>query len=350
VLAPGKLIKAGKWWNDKAPPVFGLAYLLLAAGNHVVPLGTALIGLAAFMASFIGVAGYGHIINDLFDIEADRIAGKANAMAGRSRLSGAVIFAVLLALGLLPWLALPANRWNLLFLAAQLVLLTVYAAPPLRLKVRPWPGILSDALYAYTVPMMITWTTFGTLAGSAEASTLLLASLLPWSVCVGLTGILRHQIDDADHDLASGVTTYVTRYGLARTIWLLSCVTVPLELVFFAVMTVAIARDFWFYPLGLAVFIGWQLFQRRRHPLEHLADPRLPARERFLRACSYRPLGDFYSGWFPVVTLAALVYRSPVFLVLAAAHLMLFETGIMQIVRQVSGHVPLRFFRLGPTK
>jgi 4-hydroxybenzoate polyprenyltransferase len=350
VLAPGKLIKAEKWWNYKAPPVFGVAYFLLATGDHVVPIATTLIGLAAFLVSFIGVAGYGHILNDLFDIEADRIAGKANAMAGRSRLPGAVILAVLLALGLLPWLALPANRWNLLFLATELALLTVYAAPPLRLKVRPWPGVLADALYAYTVPMLITWTTWGTLAGSAETNTMLLASLLPWSVCAGLTSILRHQVIDADNDLAAGVTTYVTRYGLARTSWLLSRVTVPLELVFFAAMTVTIARDVWFYPLALAIFIGWKVFLRHRHWHEHPADPRPPARERILQAYGYRPLAEFYCRWFAVVMLAALVWRSPVFLILAAAHMTLFDTGIVRIVRRVWWHMPSRRLRLGPTR
>ena len=47
MLAPGKVLKAEKWWNDKAPPVLGLAYYLLATGARPVPLSRSLPAMSA---------------------------------------------------------------------------------------------------------------------------------------------------------------------------------------------------------------------------------------------------------------------------------------------------------------
>jgi 4-hydroxybenzoate polyprenyltransferase len=185
----GKLIKAEKWWNDKAPPVLGLAFFLLAVSDGEIPLVRSVLTLLAFMVTFIGVAGFGHVINDLCDVDHDRAAGKHNTMAGRPRAQVAAILLLLLAVAWLPWLWLPANRWNLSLIALQLLLLTLYAAPPFRFKARAVSGVVTDALYAYTVPALITWTTFADMAGEPTSRPFLLAALVPWSLFAGLRGM-----------------------------------------------------------------------------------------------------------------------------------------------------------------
>jgi 4-hydroxybenzoate polyprenyltransferase len=346
MLAPGKLLKTEKWWNDKASPVLGVAYYLLATGTGPVPLGRALPAMLAFIVAFIGVAGYGHVINDLGDLEVDRAAGKPNTMRGRTRLQSALIIVALLAMAWLPWLILPANRRNLTLIGVQLLLLTLYAAPPLRLKTRPIPGVLTDALYAYTVPMLITWTTWSYLGGPPTPQPLLLAALIPWSLCAGIKGILVHQDGDAVNDAASGPTTFVTRYGHARTLWLLSRIVVPAELAFFALMSLAFSLQLRLYPVCIVAIFCWRIFQLawlRDIPVE------LPWRlssEQAVTLYGYEFLGEFYCAWLPVIMLAALSFRNPLYLVLGCIHLALFKTGLARFFRRDLKSIPWGISRM----
>jgi hypothetical protein len=341
MLAAGKVLKAEKWWHDKAPPVLGLAYYLLATGGvQVVPLARSLLAMLAFITAFIGVAGFGHVINDLGDLESDRAAGKLNTMQGRKPLHIALMIVALLAMAWLPWLILPANRWNLSFIGFQLAILTVYALPPLRLKTRPVAGVLTDALYAYTVPMLITWTTWSHLSGPAKPQPLVLATLIPWSLCAGIKGILVHQDVDSASDAGSGLSTFVTRYGHARTFWLLSRIVVPAEAVCFVLMSVAFSRELRFYLVVVVVLFCWRIFQ-----LNYLWDipVELPWRlssEQAVTLYGFRFLADFYPAWFPVIMLAALSFRSPVYVVLAGMHFAFFKTGLAQLVRNDLKSIP----------
>jgi len=340
MLAPGKVLKAEKWWDDKAPPVLGLAYYLLATSAQIVPLGRSLIAMFAFIIAFIGVAGFGHVLNDLGDIDVDRAVGKFNTMQGRKRLHVALLIGALLAMAWLPWLILPANRWNLSFIGLQLLLLTLYAMPPVRLKARPVFGVLTDALYAYTVPTLITWTTWIHLGEPAKPQPLLLAALIPWSLCTGVRSILVHQDVDAANDATSGLTTFVTQYGHAGTFWLLSRIVIPAEIGCFVLVTFAFSRELWFYPVAVVLFFCWRIFQ-----LAYLSDipVELPWRlssERAVTLYGFQLLGEFYPAWFPVIMLAALSLRSPVFLVLACMHLAIFKTGLGHIVRHDLKSIP----------
>jgi 4-hydroxybenzoate polyprenyltransferase len=230
-------------------------------------------------------------------------------------------------------LILPATRWNLSFLSFQLLLLTVYAAPPLRLKARPISGVLTDALYAYTVPMLITWTTWSRMGGGAKPQPLVLAALISWSLCAGIKGILMHQDVDAADDAAAGVSTFVTRYGHARTLWLLSRIVIPSEIACFAVLTFAFSRELRFYVIVVVLLFCWRIFQ-----LAYLWDipvdlPWRVSPEQTVTLYGFRLMGDFYSAWFPVIMLGALSVRSPIYVTLACTHLALFKTGLGHVFR-----------------
>jgi 4-hydroxybenzoate polyprenyltransferase len=344
--APFALLKAEKWWNDKAPPVLGLAYYLLATDARPVPLGRALMAMLAFIIAFIGVAGFGHVINDLGDLEVDRAAGKRNTMQGRTRLQIGLIIVALLAMAWLPWLVLPANRWNLTFIGVQLLLLTLYAAPPLRLKTRAIPAVLTDALYAYTVPMLITWTTWRGMGGVAKPQALLLAALLPWSLCAGIKGILVHQDGDAANDAACGVGTFVTRYGHESTFWLLSRMVIPSEIACFAMMTLAVSRELRFYLPVVVLLFCWRTFQLAwlRHVPVGL--PWRMSSEDAVALYGFLFAGNFYRAWFPVVMLAALCFRDPLYLGLGGMHLALFKTGLDRSLRKDLRHVAGEILRM----
>jgi 4-hydroxybenzoate polyprenyltransferase len=340
VLAAAKVLKAEKWWDDKAPPVLGLAYYLLTTGTNVVPLGRSLLAMLAFITAFIGVAGFGHVINDFGDLEVDRAAGKLNTMQGRKPIHIALMTVALLAMAWLPWLILPANPWNLSFIGVQLLLLTLYAVPPLRLKARPISCVLTDALYAFTVPMLITWITWSHLGGSSKPQPLLLAALIPWSLCVGIKGILVHQDVDAESDATSGLSTFVTRYGHARTLWLLSRIVIPAECAFFVLMTFAFSRELRFYPVAVALLFCWRAFQLTYLWNIPVDPPWRLSSDQAVTLYGFRFLGDFYPAWFPVIMLTPLCFRSPVYLVLAGMHFALFKTGLGHFFRHDLKSIP----------
>ncbi len=343
---PGTLIKADKWWNDKAPSMLGLAYYLLAVHEHIVPVSRYLPATLAFVAAFIGVAGFGHVINDLEDIKSDRIAGKRNAMDGRSTLQTVLIAAALLFLAWIPWVILPADRLNLSLVALQLILLTLYAVPPARLKVRAVPGVIADALYGYTVPTLITWTTWSRVGGSMGSHTFLLLILIPWSFCAGLRGILNHQLRDIGNDVSSGVSTFGTTFGSVRTLWLLSRLVLPLEITCFVLMTATIARDFWFYPVGVGLFLWWRYFEITCLQNKPEPNPLVSAAEHYIELYGYEFLGEFYGLWFPVLMLFALLCHSFHYLPLALAHFLVFKTGILQLLRYDPKYVGAQITRM----
>jgi 4-hydroxybenzoate polyprenyltransferase len=326
-----KLIKADRWWNDKATPVLGIAYCLLAIGDRPVPLVHMLGAMLAFMIAFVGVAGFGHVVNDAFDVEHDRLASKFNAWQWMTEGRARWLLPALLLLAWLPWLFLPANRWNLSFIALQLALLTAYAAPPWRLKERPLGGVATDALYAYAVPALITWTTFGPLAGVPGSRWILLAAMLLWSVCAGLRGILNHQCVDAETDARAGLTTFATTHGSTQTMQFIANRILPAEWVAAAVMTITLSREFPLYPLGVALFLVWRLFQLVGLSGARVTWPwRLEPRSR-VRLYGFDILGEFQTKWFPVYMVAALAVRQPATVVVALAHLACFNTGIIGI-------------------
>src|SRR5437773_11956909 len=89
------------WWNYKLPPLFGIAFFFILFEQ--LPVCDALKRLAILITCMIGTAGFGHYLNDLFDIETDRLSGKQNSSAGHSMSRKIFTLAVLLLLGLLPW-------------------------------------------------------------------------------------------------------------------------------------------------------------------------------------------------------------------------------------------------------
>ena len=346
---PGKLIKAEKWWNEKAPLVLGLVYFLLAVSRPVLSVTRYLPALLAFVTAFVGVAGYGHVINDLADRKHDRAAGKHNTMQGKGALESAGIVLALMVLSWVPWLILPATRWTLPLVGLQLVLLTAYAVPPLRLKIRPVPGVVTDALYAYTMPVLITWTTWTALtrlAAPTQSHPALLALLIPWSFSVGLRGILNHQYGDAANDLCSGVTTFATRFGRSRTLWALSHIVLPLEMLCFALLTAAFTLELPLYVLGVAFFFCWRAFEVAYLQTPAAEGEPFEAGERFLQRYGYKFLSEFYALWFPAFMLLALVHRSLTYLPIAAVHCVLFKTGPGQIFRYDLGYLRGGFARM----
>lgn len=335
------VLRAADWWNHKVPVLLALAYWLLL-GPEAVPtvgVGTAGASLAVFLVAVVGVAGLGHLLNDRFDRAQDARAGRNRVAATLSAPVAAALTAVLVGLALVPWIYLPGGSALWVLLAAEVGLLVGYSAPPLRAKERGVLGLVFDASYAFTLPALLTIATFSQVAGVAQGSVdALVAVVTVWSFATGLRGIAYHQLDDLESDRYSGARTWAVRVGpstVARRIpWFAG-----IEAAAFAALVVVLGQRVPLLPIGVAVVLAWRAFQLRflgGYDASVSVDDTAGG---WRRLC-FAYLNMVYERWLPLLALVPLVVRDPDFWPLLLAHVVLFDNGLKDFVRQDLRRLP----------
>jgi 4-hydroxybenzoate polyprenyltransferase len=182
----------------------------------------------------LGAAGFGYFVNDCFDIEQDRRAGKSNA-ATNFGLGARILIGLLLAgLALSPWLFILKSVKLSGLCGAQLLLFLVYSAPPVRFKERYYLGVITDALYAYVLPVVIV-IMFSRQTGVGEhlIGRQAIILFLVWSLFNGLRNILQHHVADRKNDASSSTKNVVNRFGIKLNTALVN-ISGLLEVGFFA--------------------------------------------------------------------------------------------------------------------
>jgi 4-hydroxybenzoate polyprenyltransferase len=149
-----------------------------------------------------------------------------------------------------------------------------------------------------------------------------------WSFLKGTRNILLHQLSDRRNDRISGLRTFVIRYGPLGTVNLLNRIFIPLESFFLTVLVIGIS----FYISGFyLVFIGFLIFSMLKIRIWSISW--MPRRQwRFL---FWYSLNDFYEEWIPVSFLVWLSVRDPLFLILLAAHLLLFPRVFYKMAKEL---------------
>jgi 4-hydroxybenzoate polyprenyltransferase len=325
------IVRARDWWDFKIPPLLGVAYMLVYIGE--VPFRTGAPAIAVFFLFLIATASLGYFLNDLCDIEADRAAHKRN-VAGELAIPvrAAVLTGLLLLVGT-PWLWLPNTDPILLLVGLELALFVAYAVPPIRLKERGALALVADALYAHTVPMLLTVLTFAALAEHVGHAWELWV-VAGWSFLTGFRGILLHQVDDLKADQEAGIETAITPKTRLRA---LSCVlrfVLPIEAVLLGVLVchVSTATPCFVAYVGIALTIltARMLREVKRRAKEESA--RYRARAHRLRSWADLlgawTLNDFYEKWMPLFPLAALSVTDPMYLLVATGHVLLFRSAL----------------------
>ena len=205
--------RVDNWWFSKVAPALALSYCS-ALVFHVTAWPAA---RSFLMIAFVGLCAgsYGHIINDVFDIEVDRKAGKRNHMAAFSPWRRFGFCALTLGLGFAPALFIPCSSISLLLLAVEFLLPTIYSIPPIRLKGRGALGLVCDSLGAHLVPCLYVISVFASQVVDPSllhrgSSTAFVWFAAVWALCVGLIGILIHEFEDRENDLQSGIRTFAT--------------------------------------------------------------------------------------------------------------------------------------------
>ena len=327
---PG-LLRFSVWWQHIVPPVLAAAYLAAAVGGLSPRLLVAMLPL--FLASIVGIAGFGYYLNDVCDLAADLAAGKANSAAAQGRPARAAILFGLLALGLSPWILLPRHPLNLALLGLQVALLTLYSARPFRLKERGIAGAVADTLYGHLLPVAITVATF--FPGPAGRTAANLPAALPLAVlgalllaAKGLRNILLHQLGDRENDRRAGIRTFVLAAGPVRALNLINRLLLPLELgaLVSVLVLLAPAAPVWVGFVGFLVFTAL-MFSAWKFPY-------LPPRQ--LRFKFLYFLNDFYEEWLPPTLLAIAVARHGELWPLLPLHFALFPKGLAKIPGNLS--------------
>jgi 1,4-dihydroxy-2-naphthoate octaprenyltransferase len=236
-------LRTNQWWGHMLGPIVAFAYLQL--GWRQVPPGEGIGRVLALLASAIALAGYGYVVNDTADVDADRRAGKSNAMAKLPFAARLAVVAMFAALGAVPWLFISLEGPALAALAGIYLVPLLYSPPPVRLKERNVLGPLADATNAFLLPALFTVALFAPLGSPTGPAAMMIVGAVLWAVGFGLRAILIHQIADAANDQASGTVTLVGRIGAPRAIKVMRAFLFPLELAGAALLTATVATWSW---------------------------------------------------------------------------------------------------------
>jgi 4-hydroxybenzoate polyprenyltransferase len=300
--------RVDNWWYSKVAPALaisccaGLLYRVSAWHTAQSIVLIALVGLCA--------GTYGHLINDIFDIEVDRRAGKRNPMAGFSPWQRLALCALTVALGFLPALFFSYSSTSILLLAVEFLLPTIYSVPPLRLKGRGAFGLLCDALGAHMVPCLYVISVLAHQSADPAAlhkpaSLIFVGCTSVWALFLGLIGILIHEFEDRENDLRSGIVTFATgsRFESIRRPVAIFCV---IELGAFAGMAVAL------FPVAPAIACA-ALFFVAATSIKLIAHwPHYRRYEQDATAIQWWQLSHpFYEAYLPLAAALQCAWRHP---------------------------------------
>ncbi len=291
-------VRAADWWLFRIATLLGVAYASIAF--YELTPARAFPMLLRLLLSMICIAAFAHVVNDMADIEQDQRAGKANAMRNIRPRQRWLLSSGLLLCGFVVWIESGISIWALGLLAVIAVLQPLYAFPPTRLKERGLFGLVVDSLHTHALPTFFIVAVF---AGTARAPVWqpFALTVTIWAFIVGLRGILYHQLLDETNDRQSGITTFVTAHGAAKTRMIAKRFVFPAEFIALFILGAAVMP---FAPQLVIIFLIYGAF----FLIFYQADVwqvswRDPVA---LNADGYVPLFAFYRGW-PAVGFAVLL-------------------------------------------
>ena len=316
-----KAIRSQDWWLYKIPPLLAIAYAEILLLDF--PVLQSILTVSALLFSIACVAAYGHIINDSFDIEVDRKAGKSNAMAQFLPWQRFLFCLLFVATGFAVPILMKFGTLAIILLAINYLLPTLYSAPPLRLKERGIWGIFSDAAGAHLVPTLFVATTFLHLSTTPQPNAVTFSIVAAaWAFCAGVRGILLHQLWDRDNDLNAGISTFVTQFQPESVRLWINRLVFPCEIILFSGLAVVLSG---FSPWLLGFFTIYVLITLTQFNFTQTPFNPSPLSP---------PVGqniiphDLYEVWLPLALATLLATRNSAFLVFLGLTIILFYPSI----------------------
>lgn len=340
------LVRSGQWWDHKIPPIIAAAALTMTAAPSLDGVAV-LWNLILFLAATIGVAAFGHVVNDLADIRTDELAGAPNQMAPLSVGARSAVLGATIVVGGLPWIWLPHSARVLVLVGIEVGLLTVYSVRPIRLKDRSSAGALTDAMYAYVVPIALTIAVFTELGGAAPPGWSVMVPVLTWMLLMGFRGILWHQIGDLAHDRRSGVRTLATRIGAERSGTILGwMVVIEFAVAATSLTVIASTADMWWPPAFGVLYLLYRVFQMSILWTDPLLPTVIKHHNGRIRYLGFVILNEFVERWLPVAALVALAIEVPLMWAALVVHLLLFDNAVFEFLRRDLRELPDALNRL----
>ena len=97
-----KIVRLADWKNYIIPFLLGIVFLSVYI--YEIPFALSLKVTGLLLISIIGTAAYGYLLNNIFDLEEDKRAGKNNFTENLPELIKILFVVVSLVTALLPWL------------------------------------------------------------------------------------------------------------------------------------------------------------------------------------------------------------------------------------------------------
>ena len=270
---------------------------------------------ALSVSTTFGFAALGYFINEFFDKADDAKAGKINKLSLLSPQLQALLFLVIIAVCLLPWIYLPKDQTSLHLILAELTCFLLYSAPYIRWKRSTYIAGIIDALYAYLIPGLLSFHTYELLAGGKQAAFPLLFFVALFFI--GYRNIFLHQIKDVLGDQKSGMISLPQKLGPIQSYRLLKMlyfVEIGLLLAF-SVQLVFIHKS---YVPWLVIALVYLIYVRK--DLKQLFFT-----EAYFALLPLRHVLDLlYQLYFPLLQLFLLIWLDWRWAVLAPFHLLFF--------------------------
>lgn len=326
------MVRADDWLYYKIPPLLAFGYVVALVGD--IPFLVFAETMPILLISICSVAAYGYVINDMFDIEQDRAAGKKNAMAAVQPLYRYGLCLFFLASGFLPLFLLEARPLIVFLLAVNYLLPTLYSIPWVRFKERGILGVAADALAAHTVPTLFILVTLLSVPGGAAPGMLevLLFTLgLLWTTLLGFRGILVHQVRDSESDKRAHVVTYVGQKHHARITSVVLKVLLPAEFLCFVGFICLLLP---FSPILLVVFLLYIPYEAAKMALGwrlSLFSPQHDGAKRYLPFLD----NEFYEVWLPCTLSGQLFFKNKIYAIVFFLHLLVFGPSIVARMAQI---------------
>lgn len=305
-----KIVRAGEWWGYKVASVLATSYATVGLFNQ--PLWPLALHLLLLLLSLTIGSVYVSILNDWTDRADDRMAGKTNRLATKSKL----FFGTTLSFFLVSGLCLAAYFWQLNPLSSVLYLgscvaYSLYSLLPFRLKTRGLAGVLADALGAHLFPNLFAVSLIGYWSGQSIPLFWWIA-VGSWSLACGVRNILKHQLGDAAADKQAGVQSLVIRWGERRAHRLGIWVAFPIELLALSGMLLMLGQGITI--LFLLFYLGLEMLRARFWQIRPVV---LDPNQRIL-------FDEYYSIFFPLALLLTQCLRYPGDTYILVIHCLLF--------------------------
>ncbi len=306
--------RAKDWRFSFIPQIFGNLYLWLLLFNIEFGLQALLLLLLSLITSF-GFAALGYFINEYFDQEDDAKAGKINKLKFIPRLHQIKLLVIIALATFTPWIILPFDKISGILVTAQIALFFLYASPPFRFKNNSYLSGIIDALYAYIIPLLLSYYTYYLYSGSISINFPFLACYGVLLFIAGYRNIIIHYINDIFKDKKAGLITLPRAIGVQKTNTLLIYLLL-IETILILLQIVIVASEIlllWLLLIPI-LFLIYKAFKQAQKLPNHIIVNK-----------PIRHAPDlYYQVYAPALVLGALVLYNFVWVVLVPIHIALF--------------------------